>query len=382
MFCTKCGKKADRGKYCTFCGALLHEKTLDFENTKTLMRSNLKIEDFPKPKETHNAPASDGVTEKGIISKSRDAESITLKVDSSQTRQHIDDEFIEDVQRSVESRMSFLTQFPDEVEENTDEVIENLGLNNRQYTVESSLVEEDNSAETEETTEAEETVIPVEEVQVEEETTVAEEPNEESETVEQNTDEIKEDISYDSFSDLMTDSAETEETTEAEETVIPVEEVQVEEETTVAEEPNEESETVEQNTDEIKEDISYDSFSDLMTDSAETEETTEAEETVIPSEEVQVEETTPTIEEQNEYSEKTEEVDKEESNDSEPQIDDSLEKEMTESKETGKLPTASIPYSDIDPMFGPPPTMNYTTISPQPRKVEKTGFFKKKFGKK
>lgn len=43
--CPKCGSMSDYGKFCRYCGAKLNERVLTFENTNTLLRSNVVIND-------------------------------------------------------------------------------------------------------------------------------------------------------------------------------------------------------------------------------------------------------------------------------------------------------------------------------------------------
>ena len=43
--CPKCGNMSNPGKFCRYCGAKLNERVLTFENTNTLLRSNVVIKD-------------------------------------------------------------------------------------------------------------------------------------------------------------------------------------------------------------------------------------------------------------------------------------------------------------------------------------------------
>ena len=422
VICTKCGRKADRGKYCTFCGAILHEKTLDYENTKTLMRSNIKIDNFPKPEGPRKEPVNNNEIPfvKETLHNPIKEESPKITEDIvSHSQSQTNSDYVEDIQKT-ESKISFLSENPIISEEPQDNSNIDFDSDNDAQNIEPSPIAEEeisfpevaesvteevqedvsydsfadlmNEPEEEIQPQAEETVVPIEEVQVEEIPSPIEETDT-PETVESVTEEIQEDISYDSFADLMNEPEE-EIQPQNEETVVPIEEVQVEEIPSTIEETDT-PETVESVTEEIQEDISYDNFADLMNEPEEIQPQTE--ETVIPVEDVQVEEDTSSIENLSaetevsksvieEIPEKIEEelVSEEVENVSEDtkETDVTLEKESPEESEAPKPPAPSIPYSDIDPMFGPPPTMNFTAKAPQPQKVEKTGFFKKKIGKK
>ena len=363
VICTKCGRKADRGKYCTFCGAILHEKTLDYENTKTLMRSNIKIDNFPKPEGPRKEPVNNNEIPfvKETLHNPIKEESPKITEDIvSHSQSQTNSDYVEDIQKT-ESKISFLSENPIISEEPQDNSNIDFDSDNDAQNIEPSPIAE------------EEISFP--------------------EVAESVTEEVQEDVSYDSFADLMNEPEE-EIQPQNEETVVPIEEVQVEEIPSTIEETDT-PETVESVTEEIQEDISYDNFADLMNEPEEIQPQTE--ETVIPVEDVQVEEDTSSIENLSaetevsksvieEIPEKIEEelVSEEVENVSEDtkETDVTLEKESPEESEAPKPPAPSIPYSDIDPMFGPPPTMNFTAKAPQPQKVEKTGFFKKKIGKK
>ena len=43
--CPKCGNMSNHGKFCRYCGAKMNERVLTFENTNTLLRSNVFIKD-------------------------------------------------------------------------------------------------------------------------------------------------------------------------------------------------------------------------------------------------------------------------------------------------------------------------------------------------
>ncbi len=423
VICSKCGKKADRGKYCTFCGAILHEKTLDYENTKTLMRSNIKIDNLPKPEEPRKEPVNNNdipfVEETVHIPNTKESPKVTEDM-VSHSQSQTNSDYVEDVQKT-ESKISFLSENPIESETPQDNSNINIDSDNDvqniepkpdveeeisfQETVESVTedIQEDtsfdnfadlmNEPEEEVQPQPEETIVPIEEVQVKELPSPIEETDT-PETVESVTEEIQEDISFDNFANLMNEPEE-EIQPQPEETVVPIEEVQVEEIPSPIEETDI-PETVETVTEEIQEDISFDSFADLMNESEE-EVQPQPKETVVPIEEVQVEEDTTFTENLSaetevselvveEVPEKVEEEpvseDVENISEDTKETDVTLEKELPEEIEAPKSPAPSIPYSDIDPMFGPPPTMNFTAKAPQPQKVEKTGFFKKKIGKK
>ena len=364
MICTKCGRKSDKGKYCTFCGAMLHEKNLDFENTNTLMRSNIKVEDISKNDRQYDL--NDNGVKEIVREETSSVTPANPKEDSTPVSPSVDESFIEDIERSVESKISFLSELPDVNQRETNVEINDFVSNDDQCLAESSFVEE-----IKEEPQVEETVIPVEEVVLEEVTAQeTEEVSAEPESEDAPTEEIKKDISYDSFSDLMSETAEEE--PQVEETVIPVEEVVLEEVTAQeTEEVSAEPESEDAPTEEIKKDISYDSFSDLMSETAEEE--PQVEETVIPVEEI-------TVQEKDEVLIEEPKPDVEQSDISTRQISGMRKLDVGRKKEIEEAKTqeVSIPYSEIDPMFGPPPTMNFTAKQPQPQKSEKKGFFKRR----
>ena len=429
MFCSKCGRKNKDGKYCSFCGSLLNKNVLDFESTKTLLRSNIKLEDLPNNNEQLDRSINDGnkISAQENLHTSSESAIYTAFFDSVENAEHTAES--EDNISSIGYSIKRVNSKSETFEQTKTEVNEDPSF---------AILAETEIDSSAETVQSEESVF-VENADIEEEPLFANITSEEFEAANLPTIDEDEDITYDTFAETVTESStetvQNEEYVSAENTDEPLFANITSEEFEVANIPSVEE----------AQDITYDTFAETVTESST--ETVQNEEYVsaantefeeeplfanITSEEFEAAEL-PTVDEtenitydtfaetitesftetvQNEESVSIENADIEEEplyeenfvskeiidedktfsfsstdvssvEEKQEQTESNISKITLNEREISQADKPSFTasgYSDIDPMFGPPPTMNFT-VTVKPQETEKKSFFKNKFKK-
>ena len=425
VFCSKCGKEVNKGKYCNFCGAILQENVYSYENTKILMRSNIKAEDISRiernlkyrqekttekeTKEPFTNDNSENSTNECIEKLSLKEEIDTSNNDDIQTSNkeqnvcetsYVEESFVcesEGIDALDNGEIEPLEDVDSDNTENiSEEIVENIQIYNDDI---QTTNEEENIYETPH----------VEESFTYEVAKIDILDNDEEESKDKN-DEIEalEDINFDNIENVLeeiidniqiyNDDIETSNEEKIYETPYVEESFSYEpEEINVSD--NEEIEVTEEI--DTSNDIEVEVIEEFVaSDEAETEVTEETDasydDEIETTEEFVFENTenipdeiidniqiyNDDIETSNEekiyetpYVEESFSYEPEEINASDNDEAESKKADMENRKNT------SVLYNEIDTMFGSPPTMNFT-IQKKPEPIEEKSFFKRLFGKK